>query len=161
LGKRLTIGGISFTEIDQIIAEYIEPMTRKITALIEHPKYQRKSLYEMYSYLQEQLMILKRSAYGFIISPDKPGSFLLVYRHPNSNNPRKELITVTPNKYEFCGKKFDDIEKLLQMFKEDEQKKMTKVPSRGRVAQRDYAHADPRSDPRREKSGYPYGGRGY
>lgn len=141
-------------------------MTRKITALIEHPKYQRKSLFEMYSYLQEQLMILKRSAYGFIISSDKPGSFLLVYRHPNSNNPRKELITVTPTKYEFCGKKFDDIEKLLQKFKEDEQKKMMKGQSRGRETQKDYPHADsrrgdPRSDPRREKNGYQYGSRGY
>jgi hypothetical protein len=75
------------------------------------------------SYLEEQLSITKRSGYGFIISPDKPGSFLLVYRHPNNNNPRKDIITVTPTKYEFRGKKFDTIGKLLEYFKYDEMKK--------------------------------------
>jgi transcription elongation factor SPT6 len=47
LGKQLVIDNQVFTEIDQIIAEYVEPMTRKIAMLIDHPKYQRKSLAEM------------------------------------------------------------------------------------------------------------------
>ena len=47
LGKKLTIENKTFTEVDQIIAEYIEPMTRRIAAMTEHPKYQRKSRAEM------------------------------------------------------------------------------------------------------------------
>ncbi|KAJ3362563.1 Transcription elongation factor spt6, partial [Kappamyces sp. JEL0680] len=47
LGQTLIIGSTKYNEIDQIIAEYIDPMTRRINLLIEHPKYQRKSLHEM------------------------------------------------------------------------------------------------------------------
>lgn len=47
LGKKLKIDELEFNEIDQIIAEYIEPMTRKIKKLVEHPKFQRKSMNEM------------------------------------------------------------------------------------------------------------------
>ena len=47
LGKKLTIENKVFTEVDQIIAEYIEPMTRRIAAITEHPKYQRKTLEAM------------------------------------------------------------------------------------------------------------------
>jgi transcription elongation factor SPT6 len=52
LGKTLIIGNTKFTEIDQIIADYIDPMTRRINLLIEHPKYQRKSLHEMCKHYQ-------------------------------------------------------------------------------------------------------------
>jgi transcription elongation factor SPT6 len=50
LGKRLVIEDQVFSEIDQIIAEYVEPMTRKIALLLDNPKYQRKSLAEMCMY---------------------------------------------------------------------------------------------------------------
>lgn len=47
LGKTLIINSIKYHEIDQIIAEYIDPMSRRISMLLEHVKYQRKSLVEM------------------------------------------------------------------------------------------------------------------
>ena len=47
LGKKLKIDELEFNEIDQIIAEYIEPMTRKIKKLVEHPKFQKLSLHDM------------------------------------------------------------------------------------------------------------------
>lgn len=47
LGKKLKIDELEFNEIDQIIAEYIEPMTRRIKKLVQHAKFQRKSLHEM------------------------------------------------------------------------------------------------------------------
>lgn len=173
----MTIEDTTFAEIDQIIAEFIEPMTRKITLLIEHPKYQRKSLEEMYAHVSEQVSILKRSAYGFIISSDKPGSFLLVFRHP-TNNPHKELVTVRPAGYEFRKKKFGSVVDILEFFKQDEAAKAAannqrnkgvdrhrsgigRQPERTDKARREYP-ADPRrAGPSRGPAQPFYGGRGY
>ncbi len=47
LGKRLQIENRQFLEIDQILSEHVEPMTRRITDLIQHSKFQRKSKEEM------------------------------------------------------------------------------------------------------------------
>ena len=47
LGKLLKIDNREFLEIDQIIAEHIDPMTRRITELIQHTKFQRKARDDM------------------------------------------------------------------------------------------------------------------
>jgi transcription elongation factor SPT6 len=47
LGDILIINSIKYHEIDQIIAEYIDPMSRRISMIIEHLKYQRKTVPEM------------------------------------------------------------------------------------------------------------------
>ncbi|KAJ3274382.1 Transcription elongation factor spt6 [Terramyces sp. JEL0728] len=149
LGKRLTIDDMQFFEIDQIIAEYIEPMTRKISMLIDHPKYQNKTLSEMYTFVGEQVHQLKRSAYGFIISPDKPGSFLLVFRHP-SNSPRQDIITVRPGCYEFRNKKFTDVEQLLMHFKQSEAAKATQANTQAQKSHSE-RRPDSRNDPRQQR----------
>lgn len=51
LGKLLQIENRQFLEIDQIISEHVEPMTRRITDLIQHSKFQRKSKQEMCKFL--------------------------------------------------------------------------------------------------------------
>jgi transcription elongation factor SPT6 len=50
LGKLLVIEDQVFSEIDQIIAEYVEPMTRKIALLLDNPKYQNKNYSDMCTY---------------------------------------------------------------------------------------------------------------
>jgi transcription elongation factor SPT6 len=137
LGKRLIIEDQVFTEIDQILAEFVEPMTRKIALLIDHPKYQRKNTSEMcmftyfnlVEYLNEQVKVLKRSAYGFIICSEKPGSFFLVYRHP-ANSPRQETVTVRPFGFEFRKKRYQDINDLLASFKQHEAARATEQKRR-------------------------------
>lgn len=47
LGEILIINSIKYTEIDQIIAEYIDPMSRRISMIIEHAKYNRRPVHEM------------------------------------------------------------------------------------------------------------------
>ena len=51
LGKLLQIENRQFLEIDQIISEHVEPMTRRITDLIQHSKFQRKSKQEMCTFV--------------------------------------------------------------------------------------------------------------
>jgi transcription elongation factor SPT6 len=47
LGKVLVINNTRYREIDQILADYIDPMTRRIARMIDHPKFQKRSLLEM------------------------------------------------------------------------------------------------------------------
>lgn len=122
LGEILIINSIKYTEIDQIIAEYIDPMSRRISMIIEHAKYNRRPVHEMFRFLEEQSRAIKRTAYGFIISPNDPGSFLICYKHPN-NSPKKEIIVIRPNGYEFRNKLFSNLDKLLEFFKYDESQK--------------------------------------
>jgi transcription elongation factor SPT6 len=62
---------------------------------------------------------MKRSIYGFILSPEDPGSFMLIYKHPN-NSPRQEAISVQPDGYIFRKMKFPTIDLLLQKWQEME-----------------------------------------
>ena len=71
------------------------------------------------AYLEDQVLFLKKSVYGFIISPEDPGSFYLVYKHPK-NSCRKDNILIRPKGYEFRKKMFSNIEMLLHFFKDNE-----------------------------------------
>ncbi|KAL5034776.1 Transcription elongation factor spt6 [Batrachochytrium dendrobatidis] len=130
LGKVLRIDKQAFTEIDQIIAEYIEPMTRRIAQVMNHDKFKRKSLDDMFVYVSEQMAVLKRSAYGFIVVPHKPGMFYLVFRHPQ-NRPHHDYVIVQPDGLLFRKVKFQSIDDLLAYFKKTEAERSTSVKSRG------------------------------
>jgi transcription elongation factor SPT6 len=47
LGKVLVLNSKPYREIDQILAEFIDPMSRRIAQMLDHPKFQRKGLMEM------------------------------------------------------------------------------------------------------------------
>jgi transcription elongation factor SPT6 len=47
LGKKLRIDELEFDDIDQIIAEYIEPITKRIKLMVQHPKFQKRSYDDM------------------------------------------------------------------------------------------------------------------
>ncbi|KAI8911094.1 SH2 domain-containing protein [Gorgonomyces haynaldii] len=122
LGKKLKIDELEFNEIDQIVAEYIEPMVRKIQMMQKHPKYQKKTLTEMFDFIDDQVVRNKRSAYGFISNQDKPGSFYLVYKHPSASR-KFEVVSVKTNGYMFRKKLIPRIDDLLAFFKHDEASK--------------------------------------
>jgi transcription elongation factor SPT6 len=166
LGKLLKIDNREFLEIDQIIAEHIEPMTKRINEIIQHDKFQRKTTDEMFAFVESQSKFFKRSAYGFILASEKPGCFYLVFKHP-TNRPRTDMITVHPDGFLFRQRKFRDVETLLRYFKEDEMKKMPRASSGGSgqssasaslSGQRPRSGAPPSSANRYPNGGSSYGG---
>jgi hypothetical protein len=74
------------------------------------------------AFVEEQANTLKRSAYGFIMIPDKPGSFYLVFKHP-TNSRKHEYVNIKPTGYLFRKKMFPKIEDLLDYFKTSEAEK--------------------------------------
>jgi transcription elongation factor SPT6 len=136
LGRILKIDNREFLEIDQIIAEHVEPMTRRINEIIQHVKFQRKNRQEMNGYIEIQGQHFKnQSMYGFIISDEKPGLFYLVYKHP-ANSVRTDTIVVQPEGFIFRNHKFRDVESLLRYFKQDEAKKAQMIKGQGAYQQR-------------------------
>ena len=98
-------------------------------------------LFVLVRFLEDQSKAIKRTAYGFVISPDDPGSFLLCYKHLN-NSCKKEVIVIRPNGYEFRKKLFSNVDKLLEFFKTDESKKASNKPKSSSVPSRS-SHAAP------------------
>jgi transcription elongation factor SPT6 len=150
LGKKLKIDELEFNEIDQIIAEYIEPITNKIKILVEHRKFQRKNLHEMckchiilVEYVEDQAHTLRTSAYGFIMIPERPGTFYLVYKHP-LNSRKYEYIMIKPAGYLFRKKVFGKIDDLLDNFKRTEAEK-AQIARQAQQIQRTQGQGPPRS----------------
>jgi transcription elongation factor SPT6 len=119
-------------------------MTRKLTLILEHPKYQpKKTLDEMYWYIENQVQVLKRSAYGMILAPEKPGSFYLVWKHL-SNNVHHEYVFVDPSGFEFRKTKFGDLNELFAFFKQSEASKAASSRRPVERGGRRYEQQDPR-----------------
>ncbi|KAJ3168283.1 Transcription elongation factor spt6 [Geranomyces variabilis] len=119
LGEVLTIEGERFSEIDQIIAEYIEPTSRRVQSMFAHPKYQRKNREEMDRFIADQCSSTRRSAYGLILDREQPCHFFLIYKHPTMR-PHKESVVVKHKGYVFRKRMFSSVDELLRYFKEDE-----------------------------------------
>ncbi|KAI9002249.1 SH2 domain-containing protein [Gaertneriomyces semiglobifer] len=134
LGKTLVVADEKYHEIDQIVAEYIEPTRRRVQSLMAHPKFQKKDTQAMYKHVEEQCNSTRRSAYGFVLAMDKPGDFYLVYKHPQSR-PFKDLVRVDHKGFWFRKKRFERVDDLLGYFKQDEARRAQSAQSRTRPPQ--------------------------
>ncbi|KAJ3014283.1 Transcription elongation factor spt6 [Thoreauomyces humboldtii] len=124
LGRVLTIDGERYSEIDQIIAELIEPTNRRVQNTLTHPKYQRRSLDDMNRFIEEQCASTRRSSYGLILARDKPCHLQLVYKHPQARGPpHHEHVQVRHKGYVFRKRMFGSVDEVLRFFKEDEAKR--------------------------------------
>ena len=61
LGKVLMLDNSVYSEIDQLVAEYIEPLHRRFQAMMKHPKYESKSVQEMKDFVQRQSEMQRRT----------------------------------------------------------------------------------------------------
>ncbi|TPX59333.1 hypothetical protein PhCBS80983_g02513 [Powellomyces hirtus] len=130
LGQVLSIEGERYSEIDQIIAEYIEPTYRRVQDTFNHTKYQRRTLPDMTRYIEEQCAATRRSAYGLIQCREKPCHFYLVYKHPQTR-PHQEYVIVKHKGYVFRKRMFGSVDEVLRYFKEDEARRASQGGSRG------------------------------
>lgn len=118
-GTIFTINGKGYSEIDQIIAEHVDPLVRRIFHIYRHPKFKNISYNEMFNFLESQCSMTNRSCYGFIPDNKSPENILLVYRHP-MNKIRSDIITAVPEGYTFRKRNFGTIDEMVRFFKENE-----------------------------------------
>lgn len=125
---------------------YVEAMARYVKDIVslKAPKFQSCTLEEMRRTISASTDTQRKSAYGFILCPEKPGSFYFVYQHVGSTSrPKSEIVLVRPNGFVFREKTYKRVEDLVNGFKKMEQEKARQhkaAPAPGFVAHPQQQH---------------------
>lgn len=89
VGKKLMVGTIDYTDLDQVLVAHVEAMARKVDELMTHPKYKSGGLAHLYEFLTSTTMANpKQSAYG-ICTDSKPGFFDIAFKLNARTPPNK------------------------------------------------------------------------
>ncbi|KAJ3397930.1 Transcription elongation factor spt6 [Lobulomyces angularis] len=120
--KGFMVNDQKFSELDELLIHYIEPMSRNVREITENIKFQKnKNLEETKAYIREQTKLIKRTVYGLIPVENRPGKFYFVYQHYGGNPiPKYEPISVRSEGFFFREKLFKRLEDLIVGFKKME-----------------------------------------
>ncbi|KAJ1534980.1 Transcription elongation factor spt6, partial [Nowakowskiella sp. JEL0078] len=130
VGKRLLIGQTEFSELDEIIVNYLGQMFTNVNEVVKHPKYRNKTKRELANEITTQVNTTKRTAYGFVLNRENPSCFDFMFYHPGSRV-REEPVIVKVRGLGFRQKVFRNVDDLINYWKADEMKKMKSERSRG------------------------------
>jgi len=118
LGKILKINGTEFSELDELIVVYVEPMQRWAEEMMKHPKYKKGTLDDINDYLAEQTQNKPNmAAYAFCIAHKRPGNFYLAYKFNINDRPKHEYVQLQSNGYLFRKKTYSSVNEIIREFK--------------------------------------------
>ncbi|RUS16496.1 hypothetical protein BC937DRAFT_91142 [Endogone sp. FLAS-F59071] len=117
VGKKLMVGSIDYTDLDQVLVAHVEAMARKVDELLTHPKYKSGGLAHLYEFLTSTTMANpKQSAYG-ICTDSKPGFFDIAFKLNARTPPNKWTVKVLPNGYRLKETDYPTVDELINGFK--------------------------------------------
>lgn len=94
---------------------YVDPLVTHMRSLLSYRKFRKGTKAEVDDLLRaEKAENPMRIVYGFGISYEHPGSFILTYIR--SSNPHHEYIGVYPKGFRFRKRDFDDVDRLVSYF---------------------------------------------
>ncbi|MQI72059.1 hypothetical protein EI017_25200, partial [Escherichia coli] len=112
LGKTLKVGEEIFEDIDKVVEHYVNPLVVHLKAMINFRKFKNGTKAEVDELLKlEKEEYPKRIPYGFGISYEHPGTFILSYIR--STNPHHEFIGIHPKGFKFRKQIFQNVEQLV------------------------------------------------
>ncbi|TKY49791.1 Transcription elongation factor SPT6 [Spatholobus suberectus] len=115
LGETLKVGEETFEDINQVIERYVNPLVVHLKAMINFRKFKKGSKAEVDKLLKlEKDEYPNRIPYGFGISYEHPGTFILSYFR--STNPHHEFVAIHPKGFKFRKQIFKNIEQLVAYF---------------------------------------------
>lgn len=115
IGKALKIGEDTFEDLDEVVDRYIDPLVSHLKAMLSYRKFRKGSKAEVDELLRiEKAEFPTRIVYGFGISHEHPGTFILTYIR--STNPHHEYIGLYPKGFKFRKRMFEDIDRLVAYF---------------------------------------------
>jgi len=116
LGKKLKIGEKIYDDLDEIIANFLDPMLTYSESVFDHRRFKAGRRAEIDSYLATSKTVNpKEIVYVIALSYDHPGYFLLCYL-PFKRVVR-EFITVTPKGLRYRKYYFNSADKVINYFK--------------------------------------------
>ncbi|KAL6988106.1 Transcription elongation factor spt6 [Sarracenia purpurea var. burkii] len=115
IGKSLKIGEDTFEDLDEVMDRYVDPLVTHLKIMLSYRKFRKGSKAEVDELLRiEKLEYPMRIVYGFGISHEHPGTFILTYIR--STNPHHEYVGLYPKGFKFRKKMFEDIDRLVAYF---------------------------------------------
>ncbi|XP_010473556.1 PREDICTED: LOW QUALITY PROTEIN: transcription elongation factor SPT6-like [Camelina sativa] len=116
IGKTLKIGNETFEDLDEVMDRYADPLVTHLMTMINYRKFRTGTKSEIDDLLRvEKGENPKMVVYGFDVSHEHPGSFILSYIR--SANPHHEYIGLYPKGFKFRKRMFGDLDKLAAYFK--------------------------------------------
>ncbi|XVF82582.1 hypothetical protein PTKIN_Ptkin16aG0061200 [Pterospermum kingtungense] len=115
IGKTLKIGEDTFEDLDEVMDRYVDPLVSHLKAMLTYRKFKRGKKADVDELLRiEKSHYPMRIVYGFGISDEHPGTFILTYIR--STNPHHEYIGLYPKGFKFRKRMFEDIDRLVAYF---------------------------------------------
>ncbi|CAK9143041.1 unnamed protein product [Ilex paraguariensis] len=115
IGKILKIGDETFEDLDEVMDRYVDPLVSNLKAMLNYRKFKRGSKAEVDDLLRaEKSDYPMRIVYGFGVSYEHPGTFILSYIR--STNPHHEYVGLYPKGFKFRKRAFDNIDQLVAYF---------------------------------------------
>jgi len=151
------VGGQIFEEIDDIIANYVNPMNDLVEATVSHRKFDGEVLQSEAA--QTKLTILRRADahtihYFVWLDPTNPGYFVLSWLPQHAASARHEYVEVKPDGLTIRNRLFKSIDKAIAYFKAHAQEWMSSkssssgAPTRPRTSAVSSRHLSSATTPR-------------
>jgi len=116
LGKKLKIGEDTYDDLDDIIANFVDPMVNFAETVFNHRRFKAGKRSEIDAFLGEaKRQNPKEIAYVIAVCYEDPGRFQLCYQ-PGKKVIR-EFITVTPKGLRYRKKYLKSAERVVDFFK--------------------------------------------
>ncbi|KAK0547552.1 Transcription elongation factor spt6 [Tilletia horrida] len=175
IGRKLKVGSLEFTDLDEMIVEYVLPMARMVEMMMNHDKY-KGSDEELQRFLNNQTLANPtRSTYAFGIDAKRPGYFKLSYKMGRDAPIQTWPVKVEPGSFQLNQAHLSDVNEVCNAFKTQHTAQAvaktggrTPAPAstHGRTPAPNYGYGTPRvpgmgmMTPRHLGSVNPYGGMG-
>lgn len=92
VGRVLSIGNEKFSDLDEIIATHIEPMSRCCQDVIHHERYVPGDIDQVNDWLRRQMQVNpNRVPYCLALNRERPGAFWLAFKMTNDKEPEKQV----------------------------------------------------------------------
>jgi transcription elongation factor SPT6 len=116
LGKKLKIGEDVFDDLDDVMANFIDPLVTFADSVTSHRRFKAGRKEEVNNHLSEAKQQNENDLpYAFALSHDNPGRFQLCYLP--FKKVLREFITVTPKGLRYRKKYFPNAARLTDFFK--------------------------------------------
>ncbi|RKP34508.1 SH2 domain-containing protein [Dimargaris cristalligena] len=118
VGRRLRVSREDwYSDLDELLASHIEPMAKRVEQMLEHPKYEPKTLDEVSLTLRSSCNSKQKGDYAFILCASRPGWFELVFMSSPQAPVKSWKVQVCPNSYKLGETAYTSVGELINGFK--------------------------------------------
>ncbi|CAD6888586.1 unnamed protein product [Tilletia controversa] len=117
IGRKLKIDTFEYTDLDEMIVEYVLPMARMVEMMMNHDKY-KGSDEDLQRFLNNQTLANPtRSIYAFGIDAKRPGYFKLCYKMGRDAAIQTWPVKVLPGAFQLNQAQVLDVAEVCNAFK--------------------------------------------